>query len=312
MKMKMPKNVNDFVLKDRESPGEDIKRIMNELIDKALFYLDEGINENFDESVHEIRKCIKRIRAALRLIRDAAGRRHYRRENYYFRDINRNLSEIRTIAVMIETLNKLGGEGLDEDYGKLQHYFSALKDKIVYRLCEQENRLMNVREMLHRGKESLGRIAAGNSIDILLAGFVRVYRQCLKCMMAAMEEPGAAGLHEWRKKVKYMYYQMQILKPLLPDDFLVYESQLDKLSEYLGSDHDLEELECSLSGNKPAPGNIRKTMSAKRKITESRKEMQKALFELSDQIFDEKLESAIKNIPEACRSVTVVKFGNFI
>jgi CHAD domain-containing protein len=310
--MKMPKNTNDYVLKNRESPGEDIRRIINEQIDKALFYLNEGINENFDESVHEIRKCIKRIRAALRLIRDAAGRRNYRRENYYFRDINRNLSEIRTIAVMTETLNKLGGEGVNGGYGNLTNHFSVLKEKIIYRLCVRENRLLSVREMLNSGKVRLGRITAGNSIDILFAGFVRVYRQCLKCMTAAREEPGAASLHEWRKKVKYMYYQMQILNPLLPDDFLVYESQLDKLSEYLGTDHDLAELECSLSGNKPAPGNIRKTMSAKRKIAESRKEMHKALFEIADQVFDEKLESAIKNIPEACRSVTVVKFGNFI
>jgi CHAD domain-containing protein len=293
MQIKMPKSTNGFILKNRESPGEDIRRIMNELIGKALFYLDEGINDNFDESVHEIRKCIKRVRAALRLIRDAAGSRNYRRENYYFRDINRNLSEIRTIEVMIETLNKLGGEGLNGYYGNLLNHFSALKEKIIYRLCVRENRLLHVRKMLQKGKEKLGRIPAGDSIDILHAGFARVYRQCLNCMVEAGEEPIAYNLHEWRKKVKYMYYQVQILKPVLPEAFITYESRLDKLSEYLGTDHDLAELEYSLARNKPAPGSIRKTTSLKNKIARSRKDLQKALFELADQIFDKKFESAV-------------------
>jgi len=93
-----------------------------------------------------------------------------------------------------------------------------------------------------------------------------------------------------------MYYQLQILKPALPETFIAYESQLDKLSEYLGTDHDLAELEHSLAGNKPAPGNIRKTVSVKNKIAKSRKEMQKALFELADQVFDEKLETVISAI----------------
>jgi CHAD domain-containing protein len=289
----MPKNTNDFILKNRESPGEDVKRIINELIDKALFYLDEGIDVNFDESVHEIRKCIKRVRAALRLIRDAAGRRHYRRENFYFRDINRNLSEIRSIAVIIETLNELRGEALNGGYSYLINHFSAIKEKIIYRLCAQEDRLLLIRHMLHKGKERMGRIPAGNSVHILLAGFVRVYRQCLTCMVAAREKPLTTNLHEWRKKIKYMYYQLQILKPVLPETFIAYESLLDKLSEYLGTDHDLAELEHSLAGNPPAPGNIRKTVSVKNKIAKSRMEMQKALFELADQIFDKKLESVI-------------------
>jgi CHAD domain-containing protein len=299
MQIRMPKNNNDFILKNRESPGEDVKRIINEQIEKALFYLDEGINVNFDESVHEIRKCIKRVRAALRLIRDAAGRKHYRSENYYFRDINRNLSEIRSIAVIIETLSKLSGEGRNGGYSYLTNHFSAIKEKIIYRLCAQENRLLLVREMLHRGKERSGRIPAGNSVDILLAGFVRIYRQCLKCMVAAREEPLTANLHEWRKKIKYMYYQLQILKPALPETYIVYELQLDKLSEYLGTDHDLAELEHSLAGNPTAPGNIRKTVSVKNKVAKSRKETQKALFELADQIFDEKLESVFNTIAKA-------------
>jgi CHAD domain-containing protein len=288
MQMKMAKNT--------EPPGEDIGRLISELIDKALVYLDEGINENFDESVHEIRKCIKRVRAALRLIRDAVGSKLYRRENYYFRDINRNLSEIRSIAVLIETLGSLCGERPDGYYRNLLSHFSTLKEKIIYRLCALENRLMLVREMLEKGKEIAGRIPAGNSTDILISGFTRVYRKCLESMVTAREEPSATNLHEWRKTVKYMYYQLQILKPLLPDDILMYEPQLDKLSEYLGTDHDLAELEYSLAGNPPAIASIGKTVSVKNKIIKSRKEMQKALFELSDHVFNERLESAMSAI----------------
>jgi len=290
-------NMNDFVLKNKESAGEDIKRIIIEQIDKASGHLEKDINEKFDESVHEIRKCIKRIRAAVRLIRDDTGKDLYRQENYFFRDINRNLSEIRSIAVIIETLNNIGSNDLNNDFKTLINHFSDLKDKIIYTLCAQEHRLTRVSGMLQEGKERTGLLPVKeNNIGILLGGFTRIFNQCLKCMLIAKNEPVTANLHEWRKKVKYLYYQVQILKPVLPDDFLIYESQLDNLSDYLGMDHDLAELEYSLAGNPDVAGRKDKSCSIMSAVDKSRQEKQTALFVIADEIFGEKLKAEIDNL----------------
>ena len=289
--------MNDFILKNTESAGEDIKRIINEQIDTAFGYLERDINENFDESVHEIRKCIKRIRAAVRLIRDDIGNDLYRRENYFFRDINRNLSEIRSIAVINETLNKLDPGDSNNDCKALINHFTELKEKIIYRLCVEEHRLTRVSEMLKEGRTRTGLIPVKkNNIGILITGLVRIYNQSLDCMLTAKNKPVVENLHEWRKKVKYLYYQLQILRPVLPDELVIYESKLDELTDYLGTDHDLAELEDSLAGNPDVFKGKDKSCSINNTIDKARHEKQKVLFTIAGEIFDDKLKDHISKI----------------
>jgi CHAD domain-containing protein len=62
---------------------------------------------NMDESIHEARKCFKKIRAAFRLVRGAIGDDGYTAGNRCFRDAGRKLSAVRGSGVMIETLEDL-------------------------------------------------------------------------------------------------------------------------------------------------------------------------------------------------------------
>jgi hypothetical protein len=60
-----------------------------------------------DEGVHNARKGFKRIRAALRLVRDEIGEDIYKRENICFWDCSRLLAGARDSFVMVETLDAL-------------------------------------------------------------------------------------------------------------------------------------------------------------------------------------------------------------
>ena len=93
--------MQEFILKNKESADEDIKRILDDQLNIAISYLENELDNNFDGSIHEVRKCIKRTRAVLRLIRDDIGKDLYRKENIFLRDINRNMSELRSITVII-------------------------------------------------------------------------------------------------------------------------------------------------------------------------------------------------------------------
>ncbi|UCH15348.1 MAG: CHAD domain-containing protein [Bacteroidales bacterium] len=144
--------MQEFILKNKESADEDIKRIMDGQLSIALSHLENELDNNFDGSIHEARKCIKRARAVLRLIRDDIGKDPYREENSFLRDINRNMSELRSISVIIETLNKLNADE-SVDCKPLIDHFIELKEKIIIQLCFEENRLEKVVELLRKAKE---------------------------------------------------------------------------------------------------------------------------------------------------------------
>ncbi len=288
--------MQEFILKNKESADEDIKRILYDQIDTALSYLENESDNNFDESIHEVRKCIKRIRAVIRLIRDDIGKQNCRKENFFFRDINRNMSELRSINVNIETLAKLNSDQ-SGGYKALIDHFIELKEKIIYKLCLEDDRLGNVFKMLKKGKKRTGRILIKNKdFEILFLGFIRVFNQCLRSMSLAKKEPTKGNLHEWRKIAKYLYYQFQVLAPVLPEELGIYTPKLDKLADYLGEDHDLAELEDSLRGNPYVPAESNKSESIYNIIDKTRYDKQKVLFSLAGEIFNERLQTSINNL----------------
>ncbi|MGZ3304833.1 MAG: CHAD domain-containing protein, partial [Asticcacaulis sp.] len=64
-----------------------------------------------DDAVHELRLSAKRLRAWLRLLREAMGDEAYRSENAAIRDLGRMFRHRRDSHVLVETLEKLGDEG---------------------------------------------------------------------------------------------------------------------------------------------------------------------------------------------------------
>ena len=58
-------------------------------------------------------------------------------------------------------------------------------------------------------------------------------------MERAYDKPEATAFHEWRKHVKDLGYQMQILRNLWPAVFKRVRGELDTLGDLLGKEHDL-------------------------------------------------------------------------
>ena len=54
--------------------------------------------------------------------------------------------------------------------------------------------------------------------------------------------PSVESFHRWRKRVRYLERQMEILTPLWPEVMIGMAITLDRISELLGQDHDLAEL----------------------------------------------------------------------
>lgn len=101
------------------SAPPDPRAALLQSIDAALARLAAG--PLTDESVHQVRRHIKRARAALRLLRDAAGEPPYARENAALRDAARRLCALRDSRVVLQAL-----EGIGEDDPTLRRRHATL------------------------------------------------------------------------------------------------------------------------------------------------------------------------------------------
>src|SRR5262249_22992681 len=83
------------------------RRIVRKQLDAAQEELTGEHKRTRDGAVHEVRKCFKRVRAVLRLVRPELGEGVYKAENSCFRDAARPLTEVRDAKIFIETVDAL-------------------------------------------------------------------------------------------------------------------------------------------------------------------------------------------------------------
>jgi CHAD domain-containing protein len=215
---------------------EGIARIARGRIDHAVDELRGKTDSTPEEAVHEARKDMKKLRALLRLARGELGERTYARENACFRDAARQLAGARDADVMLATLKALElPDGLGWE----------LRKRIQDGHSEQRS---EGREAAARGavailEEARGRIddwpLERDSFAALSEGLERTYRRGRREFKEARAEAGTAALHEWRKRVKQLWYHASLLRCAWPPVVAAFAGEAHELSDRLGDDHDL-------------------------------------------------------------------------
>lgn len=235
-----------YRLEQGEPIANGIKRIAGEQIEKALDHLVHA-PDGRDEAVHEARKCFKKVRAVLRLVRDEIGEEVYKPENVCYRDAGRVLSDVRDSNVMVETLDDLTewyADQLDLET------FSTVRARLVERhhliskqILDEQNAMTKVASTIQTARGRLDDLPIENKdFSAFYDGLKRVYKRGRKRLADAYNQPKAENFHEWRKRVKYLWYHTRILRPAWPDPFKTLADEIHDLSDYLGDEHDLTEL----------------------------------------------------------------------
>ncbi len=253
-----------FQLKAGESLIDGIRRIALEQIDQALEQLS---NPSFDRdiAVHDARKICKRLRAVLRLIRDEVGYEYYRQENIRVRDASRLLAPLRDSAVMVEALDSLLTRFRDIETTSLpaelpvnlaqlvsvpEKNFVSLREKLIQRHHNYSRQILEtdaVPQFITAFRQARLNVAdwpiQQESFDTISGGLHRVYRRgCLR-MAKAAKTTSVEALHDWRKRVKYLWHQLEIIQPIWPVMLTELAESLHALSSFLGDEHDLAELQ---------------------------------------------------------------------
>lgn len=234
-----------FRINIRRPVSKEIKRILMELNLQSIELLNSK-EEDLDEPIHDARKNFKKIRAVIRLVRPEIGEEAYQRENIFHRDIGRKLSDIRDSYVFVETLDKLNKrfkKELSNDSAVVTNFRNALiarHDKIKDEIIYNKKAHLEVAEELKQHQPVIsGLPIQHDDFSAIEGGLKKVYFRGYHAIRRCVDDSSAENFHDWRKRVKYLWYHMRLLYQINPRKQKVYSKQLKELSDYLGDEHDL-------------------------------------------------------------------------
>lgn len=234
-----------YQLKQDESSADGIQRVVDEQIAESIALLSDNGGDR-DVAIHETRKKIKRIRAALRLVRGALGEPLFQQENGRFRDIGRQLAPLRDSFVLLETLDGVWAErgaaidptAYTQVRGQLMARYEAVQQQFL-----GDDGLVETAVSALQTAQTITLPIGADGFTPLSYGLRHTYRLGCRRMAQAQAYPGSAeAFHEWRKAVKYLWHQLELLHPIWPGYLTELALQLHTLSGHLGNAHDLAEL----------------------------------------------------------------------
>lgn len=246
-----------FRFKQGEDPAKAVRRLVCEQADRALDALREP--EGRADAAHEARKRFKKIRAVLRLARDAMGEEAFDRENAAWRDAGRILAPIREVNAQIELTDALRphAEGaalaaLDHARETLQRRAAAAGDAGWTREEIFDRAIQAV--WAARGRAPNLPLPKGGGFKPYRKGLKRVYRRGGLRGARAWTTAAPEDFHDWRKRVKYLWLQLRLLAPAAPDEIGAMADRAKALADILGEDHDLAELQALLDAQPDLAG----------------------------------------------------------
>jgi CHAD domain-containing protein len=198
-----------------------------------------GERRGSDTAVHDIRKDLKRARAALRMLRECIGVLGYRRDNALIRDAARPLTPIRDAKVLLQTLDRVqsktrAGSGL---FGRFRKLLEEER-----RLARRQLRPADLAAAARALRGVRGRVAALPHSRLAAPhpqGLKRAFKKARSAFAAAKRGSTDEALHEWRKQTKYFANQLEMLLPLRAKLFVKSHGYAIRLADCLGEDHDL-------------------------------------------------------------------------
>ncbi len=213
-------------------------------IKKALDSLRPSSGKATDADVHDARKRFKKVRAVLKLIRPAISPGAYRAANDAFRDAGRPLTEVRDAKALVETLDELEKQRPAElprqPLREARDALKARQERVRKEVLEEQGAADKVAAAVEDVRRRLKRLTINEKgWSAFGPGLKQSYRRGLDAFAAATVDPTTENLHEWRKRVKDFWHQLQLFRPSRPQVLEGLADQAHHLADLLGDDHNL-------------------------------------------------------------------------
>jgi CHAD domain-containing protein len=235
-----------FRIRAEESLTEGIRRGLRREAGKAVDWL-AGSDHTSMEAVHTVRKRFKKARALLKLARSGLGKRRYRGENDRYRAAGKPLTEVRDAEVLAEVFKELTEHHADELADAVLPIRSALEAQCVEtRHCVLDDvaLLEDLAESVAKGRRRARKMTFRcDGLGLLTDGVGRAYERARRTFEVALADADTENLHEWRKRVKDLLYQLRLLAGADSGDWAERIERTKELADALGDDHDLAVLD---------------------------------------------------------------------
>ena len=230
-----------FRLKSRESLPGGLKRVFCEQIDSALHCCQNPAKQR-GVTVHEVRKNLKRLRAAMRLAIGAVGKNCHAKEDRCVRQIGRLVSDLRDAQVRLQTFIQLRDKAKKNSKRQL---FPRTEELL---LLERESFSAAFagwqRQAIPQLERLKARLTAWTLNDLnwkqICNAVCKIYRRGQRALVKTIDDPEPEHFHAWRKRVKDVWYELRILQPLNRTVLEEMAHDAEVLGELLGSEHDLD------------------------------------------------------------------------
>ena len=277
-----------------------VRACAREQLEGAIARLEQADGDPID-AVHEARKHLKKTRALLRLVRPATGAGAYRRENAALRDAGLALSGARDADVLLETVDKLAAHAAGQlpatTFAQLRE---ALEGDRAAGAGDRTAVAATLREALARVEQWPLETA---DWDAVVAGAARAYGRGRDAFALARTNPSVVHLHEWRKRVKDLWYHERLLAPAWPEVIGAHGEQAHRLSELLGDDHDLAVLRGRLDGPLTLPPEAGADLPALLALVDERRaELRMAAVALGHRLYAEQPKAFARRLARYVRT----------
>lgn len=229
-----------FILKSGETAQTGLRRMADEQASKVLACM--TADRGGEETIHESRKALKRLKSLFKLVRCGLDKPLYRQEYSTIRDIGRSLSSVRDFEVMPKTLALLAATTKAADPETIARLYKIMA-RAHAKCSDQSDRtemlagaIAALETARHRYRSLEMRVDAFAILaDGAAAGLKTLRRQHTTALKSGDDE----DYHEWRKSAQLHWRHLKLLSNIWPELMAARLKATKALATVLGHDHDL-------------------------------------------------------------------------
>jgi CHAD domain-containing protein len=225
-----------YRFKLNERIGKALQRTGREQIDAALGHLEASRSAT---AVHGARKCIKRLRALLRLARPGLAKSAYTELNTILRDAGRTLSTTRDRDVLLATIAELSVQA-----PQLRPALRQLSAALAHQAAQEPpagkaSPVTAAREQMELARERWRRLKLEqDAFEPLFEGLARGMRE-LAAAFDASDNGDEEAFHDLRKAIQRHWRHMRLIEAGWPAYFSTRAEEAKAIADILGRAQDL-------------------------------------------------------------------------
>ena len=275
-----------FQLRKKERVADGIRRITNEQTAAVLDLLSDRSGD-FEERIHNARRCIKRLRATLRLLRPDKGAL-YKTSDTALRNAAKKLSTSRDADVALATFERVAPDVSSTLAARIRARLKAAVSRARRRTISPRQLTGVLADFRTSGRTIARMHLKGKGWQILEPGIRKSYASVRHTARKLRDDTEVTVIHEWRTAAKRLLHHLELIRRVLGKSHPKLLPRLTKLCRLLGEFHDMD----ALAAN-PA---ILKTPAIRKLIADRMQTQRKVIRHMAPEISSEHTRSFVSTL----------------